>query len=98
MSSSSSASPTNPASTSLLLGEERSSDWIQCHDFTQDKQASNENIHVLENFDVKGTLQVEFMEILMQAPELQSLIIDEQSQTTMDHNLLLLQGLHLPQH
>jgi hypothetical protein len=72
-----------------------SDNWIQCHDFSQDKQASNENIHILESYD--GVLQVEFMEILMQAPELQSLIIQE-SNTAMDNNLLLLQGLHLPHH
>lgn len=67
--------------------------WVQCHDFTQDKQASIENVHVLESMD--DLFQIEFMEILMQAPELQSLIIEEEN--AMTNNLLLLQGLHLPQ-
>lgn len=67
--------------------------WVQCHDFTQDKQASLENVHVLESLD--DLLHIEFMEILMQAPELQPLIIEEEN--TMTNNLLLLQGLHLPQ-
>lgn len=49
--------------------------WVQCHDFTQDKQASSENVHVLEGFSL---LQAEFMEILMQAPDLQSLVIQEE--------------------
>ncbi|KAI7869594.1 uncharacterized protein EV154DRAFT_540830 [Mucor mucedo] len=68
--------------------------WVQCHDFTQDKQASIENVHVLESMD--DLLHIEFMEILMQAPELQSLIIEEE-ENTMNNNLLLLQSLHLPQ-
>ncbi|KAI8076974.1 hypothetical protein BDF21DRAFT_384740 [Thamnidium elegans] len=70
--------------------------WVQCHDFTQDKQASLENVHVLESFD--EVLQSQFMDLLMQAPELQSLVIQEEESNTMDSNLLLLQGLHLPQH
>lgn len=67
--------------------------WVQCHDFTQDKQASIENVHVLESMEDR--LLLDFMEILMQAPELQSLIIEEEN--TMNNNLLLLQSLHLPQ-
>lgn len=70
--------------------------WIQCHDFTQDKQASLEHIHVLESLD--HVLHAQFMELLMLAPELQPLIIQEDEPHTMDSNLLLLQGLHLPQH
>lgn len=71
-------------------------EWVQCHDFTQDKQAMLENVHVLQG----EVLQNEFMEILMQAPDLQSLVMLEQDQETekdMTTNLLLLQGLHLPQ-
>ncbi|CEP18304.1 hypothetical protein [Parasitella parasitica] len=48
--------------------------WVQCHDFTQDRQASLENVHVLEGYSL---LQAEFMEILMQAPDLQALVIQE---------------------
>lgn len=101
--------------------------WVQCHDFTQDRQASLENVHVLEDFS--QLLETQFMEILMQAPDLQSLVIededDHQESNTLYHhklcnssqslllddtttvpsstddsiasNLLLLQGLHLPQ-
>lgn len=98
--------------------------WIQCHDFTQDRQASLENVHVLEDFS--QLLETEFMEILMQAPDLQSLVIEEEdghesnnrnlyqlqpcnssqslllddttvADDNMASNLLLLQGLHLPQ-
>ncbi|KAI9358382.1 hypothetical protein BD770DRAFT_419764 [Pilaira anomala] len=80
--------------------QKKKKSWIQCHDFTQDKQASLENIHVLESFD--HVLHTQFMELLMLAPELQSLIIQEDephtNTNTMDSNLLLLQGLHLPQH
>ncbi|KAI8366911.1 hypothetical protein BD560DRAFT_400483 [Blakeslea trispora] len=109
--------------------------WVQCHDFTQDKQASSETVHTLEGFSL---LQNELMDILMQAPELQSLVAqDEENEVTLDevgsdsiynpqslnnnnsqgltvdnsnphtisttgddgmtNNLLLLQGLHLPQ-
>lgn len=104
-------------------------EWVQCHDFTQDKQATLENVHVLEGSD---ELNHEFMEILMQAPDLQSLVIQEdplvanfyshpessqsfitnsstqsllledhphdiETEKNMNTNLLLLQGLHLPQ-
>lgn len=58
--------------------------WVQCHDFTQDKQATIEHLHVLE-----GSHQ-EFKELLMQSPDLQSLLVHHQ-------NMLLLQGIHLPQ-
>ncbi|KAI8071111.1 uncharacterized protein B0P05DRAFT_549638 [Gilbertella persicaria] len=51
--------------------------WVQCHDFTQDKQASSENVHVLEGFSL---LRDEFMDILMQAPDLQSLVIEEEKE------------------
>lgn len=92
--------------------------WVQCHDFTQDRQASLENVHVLEDFS--QLLETEFMEILMQAPDLQplvieeenghhdlyqhqlcnssqSLLLDDSADDSMASNLLLLQGLHLPQ-
>ncbi|RCH89574.1 hypothetical protein CU097_007045 [Rhizopus azygosporus] len=65
--------------------------WIQCHDFTEDKQASLENLHILEGLN----LRTEFMEVLMQAPELQSLLIQD-NDDGMTSNLLLLQSLHLP--
>lgn len=66
-------------------------EWAQCHDFTQDKQGSSENLHVLEGL----SLGMELMEILMQAPELQSLLIEDE-EDGMTNNLLLLQSLHLP--
>ncbi|KAG1461375.1 hypothetical protein G6F46_004010 [Rhizopus delemar] len=49
-------------------------EWTQCHDFTQDKQGSSENLHVLEGL----SLGMELMEVLMQAPELQSLLIEDE--------------------
>lgn len=79
--------------------------WVQCHDFTQDKQASSETVHTLEGF---SQLQDELMDILMQAPDLQSLVVQDEDKEEgyplsstgddgMTNNLLLLQGLHLPQ-
>ncbi|KAI8638661.1 hypothetical protein BD408DRAFT_446578 [Parasitella parasitica] len=62
--------------------------WVQCHDFTQDRQASLENVHILEGYNL---LQAEFMEILMQAPDLQSLVIQEegeQHQQTLQDNVI----------
>lgn len=85
----------SPLQLKFFMTTTSSDTWIQCHDFTQDKQASLENVHVLECFN--NTLQVEFMEVLMQAPELQSLVIEEDTTpANMGNNLLLLQGLHLP--
>ncbi|CAO3660245.1 unnamed protein product [Rhizopus stolonifer] len=63
-------------------------EWIQCHDFTQDQQGSSESLHVLEGFNLRS----EWMKVLLQAPELESLLIEENT-----NDLLLLQGLHLPQ-
>ncbi|KAI8974931.1 hypothetical protein BDB01DRAFT_853586 [Pilobolus umbonatus] len=68
--------------------------WTQCHDFTQDKQASSQSLHIIEGMEL---LQTQWLDILMQAPEIQSLVLQEQETTDpMSNNLLLLQGLHLP--
>ncbi|KAG0746575.1 hypothetical protein G6F57_007965 [Rhizopus arrhizus] len=66
-------------------------EWIQCHDFTQDKQGSSENLHVLTGC----YLEAEFMEIVTQVPELQSLLVKSDEDGVMN-NLLLLQSLHIP--
>ncbi|KAG1496393.1 hypothetical protein G6F46_006490 [Rhizopus delemar] len=66
-------------------------EWIQCHDFTQDRQGSSENLHVLTGC----YLQSEFMEVVTQIPELQSLLIKSDEDGVMN-NLLLLQSLHIP--
>ncbi|KAI9481349.1 MAG: hypothetical protein EXX96DRAFT_566380 [Benjaminiella poitrasii] len=63
--------------------------WIQCHDFTQDLQASTEKLHVLQG--PVNVLDAEFMQVLVQASELQSLIIQED---TLKHPLLLAAPMH----
>lgn len=65
----------SPDQVKFFMTTTMEGNWVQCHDFTQDKQASSENVHVLEGFSL---LQAEFMEILMQAPDLQSLVIQEE--------------------
>ncbi|KAI8874712.1 homeobox-domain-containing protein [Backusella circina FSU 941] len=75
--------------------------WTPCQDFTQDKQASTEHLHVLEG---DASLLSQLSDIMVHAPDLQALLIDEgrvlnltqQHNTTMADNMLLLQSLHLP--
>jgi hypothetical protein len=75
------------------------SQWTPCHDFTQDKQASTQNLHVLEG---DANMLSQLSELLVHAPDLQALLIDEghvlnlAHQNTMADNMLLLQSLHLP--
>lgn len=72
----------SPDQVKFFMTTTMEGNWVQCHDFTQDKQASSENVHVLEGFSL---LQAEFMEILMQAPDLQSLVIQEEEGGAEDH-------------
>ncbi|RCH78439.1 hypothetical protein CU098_001539, partial [Rhizopus stolonifer] len=48
-------------------------EWIQCHDFTQDQQGSCVHLHQLQGFG----LSMELMEVLLQAPELEALVQDD---------------------
>ncbi|KAI9244238.1 hypothetical protein BY458DRAFT_537234 [Sporodiniella umbellata] len=79
-----------PEQIHFYMTDAQGGDWIQCHDFTQDQQGSSVNLHVLDGFNLKQ----EWMEILLQAPELESLLVEEENA----HNPLLFQGgLHLTQ-
>jgi hypothetical protein len=80
----------NPGFIKFYMGDS-GEEWTQCHDFTQDKQASIQNLHVLE-----GTSQLvhDLNQVLLNAPDLKALVMDEEQllEHYQQQNLLLLQS------
>ncbi|KAI8877923.1 homeobox-domain-containing protein [Backusella circina FSU 941] len=80
----------NPGFIQFYMGGS-GEEWTQCHDFTQDKQASIQNLHVLE-----GTSQLvhDLNQVLVNAPDLKALVMDEEQllEHYQQQNLLLLQS------